>query len=425
MNFLMMLVTLSLCIPMARSRSLNFNFSTFDSNLNDFIKDDSTIAKEAIQVTWDVSGDKTNQSGRIFYREPLKLWKNRKGGSRVVASFTSTFVLNIAPQDVPGGEGLAFILTGDTLLPTDSYGKWLGIVNSSTNGSAQNPIVAIEFDTLKSYEEDLNSNHVGLDINSINSVEQVSLSSYGVNLSTAADITVNVQYDGANIRVFVNSAMSPVLSVPIDLSGSLPKDVFVGFSASTGTGTQLNCIKSWYFQGSDIGGEFPLWAWILIPVLVTVVGVAATLYLFWRRRNYNDRIEDLYPRIEDQIEGSAMAPKKFRLRQLRNATGNFNPKNELGRGGCGTVYKGCLLDRDVAVKRLSKDSRQGMPEFLAEVTTIGSLRHRNLVKLIGWCYERQELLLVYEYMAHGSLDMFIYQNKTSTAEESILNWERR
>jgi hypothetical protein len=64
-------------------------------------------------------------------------------------------------------------------------------------------------------------------------------------------------------------------------------------------------------------------------------------YLYLQRKN-REKPDDEYPRIEDQIQGSSMAPTKFKFKELRKATGNFNPKNKLGKGGFGTVYKGFL-----------------------------------------------------------------------------------
>ncbi|CAI0402791.1 unnamed protein product [Linum tenue] len=119
-------------------------------------------------------------------------------------------------------------------------------------------------------------------------------------------------------------------------------------------------------------------------------------------------LDDPNPTIEEAIQGSSTAPRKFKLKELKIATGNFNPRNKLGKGGFGTVYKGILEGKEVAVKKVSKKSTQGKQEFISEVTTIGNLRHRNLVKLIGWAYERREYLLVYEYMPNGSLDRFIF-----------------
>ncbi|KAK2651335.1 hypothetical protein Ddye_018824 [Dipteronia dyeriana] len=182
----------------------------------------------AIQVTRDVRGlPIENISGRAFYRKPFRLWKKRG----VNAVFNSTFTLNILNQTATAGEGLVFVLTGNRDVPENSDGQWLSIVNATTNGTSQANIVAIEFDTRRSYSQDLDDNHIGLDINSIYSIKQVSLNSYGVNLSTGIDVTVQVQYGGKNITVSVGhnaENLVLVLSEPIDLSEYLPQKVFVG-----------------------------------------------------------------------------------------------------------------------------------------------------------------------------------------------------
>lgn len=399
--------------------SLHFNFQSFtEQNRNELSFDNSTVAKSAIQVTYDVRGAPiTNQSGRAIYKDQFQLWRDNKN---VKATFSTTFVLNILNQTAQPGEGLAFVIAGNKDLPENSEGQWLGIVNGITNGTNQSQIVAIEFDTKKSYEQDINDNHVGLDVNSVYSIRQVPLTR--VNLANGTDIKVQVRYDGQNITVFVANMETPLLSEPIDLSEYLPEKVFVGFSASTGDDTQLNCVKSWAFDGSDIGGDskaFRIWIVVLVLAVVLLAGVAFYCWRRYRARELDDDIEGL-------INGTNLAPKKFRLKELKKATGNFNPKNKLGKGGFGTVYKGIWRNKEIAVKRVSETSRQGKQEFIAEVTTIGSLRHRNLVKLIGWCYERHDFLLVYEYMPNGSLDKFIfYDEKNSGPGEVTLNWEKR
>ncbi|KAK8613557.1 hypothetical protein V6N13_101316 [Hibiscus sabdariffa] len=114
-------------------------------------------------------------------------------------------------------------------------------------------------------------------------------------------------------------------------------------------------------------------------------------------------------------------PKKFSFKELSKATTKFNDKRKLGQGGFGAVYRGYLKDLgiDVAVKRVSKASRQGVKEYASEVKIISRLRHKNLVKLIGWCHERSELILVYEFMANGSLDSHLFKGK------SLLTWDVR
>ncbi|CAN0909094.1 L-type lectin-domain containing receptor kinase IX.1 [Linum grandiflorum] len=124
----------------------------------------------------------------------------------------------------------------------------------------------------------------------------------------------------------------------------------------------------------------------------------------------------------DEILGKGAGPRKFTFKELAKATNNFSDSNnKLGEGGFGGVYRGFIKDNDdyIAVKRVSKNSKQGIKEFAAEVKIISRLRHRNLVQLIGWCYEKKELLLVYEFLPNGSLDMHLFRN------QSVLRWETR
>ncbi|KAF4374537.1 hypothetical protein F8388_016088 [Cannabis sativa] len=423
---------------------LDFDYPTFHDEDEDFlIRNNSRITFNAIQVTPDLSDPKRliNQSGRSLFIKPVRVWRKSKGKKIINTSFNTTFILNISPNPTsyyPLGEGLSFILAADPSLPNDSQGKWLGIVNDNTNGSSMSKtgVVAVEFDTRKSFPEDIDDNHVGLNLNSVYSIKQVSLTDYGVNISSGSNITVQIRYDGNNISVFVsltNEVMSqsnmksPVLTWPINLSDHLPEKVYVGFSGSTGeNNTERNCILSWEFHSLNIDEDHSIIKWVWIGVTTTVVlviGIVCCLY--WKRPCCKNDLERTYPRIEDQIQGSSMTPKKFHLKELRRATNNFDPKNQLGKGGFGTVFKGVVGDRVVAVKRVSKDSRQGQQEFISEVTTIGSLSHRNLVKLIGWCYESHELLIVYEFMPNGSLDKFIFRDDKLGMEIPELSWKRR
>ncbi|KAL0706428.1 hypothetical protein Bca4012_072854 [Brassica carinata] len=107
----------------------------------------------------------------------------------------------------------------------------------------------------------------------------------------------------------------------------------------------------------------------------------------------------------------------FTWRQLQTATNNFDQANKLGEGGFGTVFKGELSDGIIiAVKQLSSNSCQGNREFVNEIGMISGLNHPNLVKLYGCCVEKNQLLLVYEYMENNSLALALYDiglgNKT-------------
>ncbi|KAJ8618396.1 hypothetical protein MRB53_014582 [Persea americana] len=356
--------------------SLHFNYDKFHTdNITDFLlaNNDSNIHKEALQITLDTSNDDkyplANSSGRILYKERFKLWRDNRS---VVASFNSTFKLNISPESEPGGEGLAFIITSNETLPSNSYGQWLGIVNEQTNGSSQNQIVAIEFDTRKSYSEDVDSNHVGLDVNSAYSIFQYPLDEWNVSISSGKDVIVNVKYDAPSKNMSIDLSMvvnegitnsTPVITMPVDLSRYLPEDVYVGFSGATGIQTQLNCVLSWTFTGENIekGMNMKL-IWILLGILVPMLFcVGLTSCLWWRRSRQGDHVR---VDLESILSNSSKGPHKFHFKELKSATGNFSSKNKLGRGGFGTVYKGFLkevneervLHRDVKASNVMIDS---------------------------------------------------------------------
>ncbi|OMO64962.1 S-locus glycoprotein [Corchorus olitorius] len=103
----------------------------------------------------------------------------------------------------------------------------------------------------------------------------------------------------------------------------------------------------------------------------------------------------------------------FDFGTIAEATNNFSTDNKLGQGGFGLVYKGSLKGKAVAIKRLSKSSGQGIEEFKNEITLIAKLQHRNLVRVLGCCVEKEEKMLIYEYLPNKSLDSFIFGKETS------------
>ncbi|KAL7213442.1 hypothetical protein ACSBR2_016048 [Camellia fascicularis] len=126
--------------------------------------------------------------------------------------------------------------------------------------------------------------------------------------------------------------------------------------------------------------------------------------------------------LQAEKHGKLQDFPSFQLDIILAATEHFSEKNKLGEGGFGPVYKGTLPDdREIAVKRLSRTSGQGLKEFKNEVILIARLQHRNLVRLLGCCLEENESLLIYEYMPNKSLDVFLFD---STKGEQ-LDWKRR
>ncbi|GMN48027.1 hypothetical protein TIFTF001_017195 [Ficus carica] len=112
----------------------------------------------------------------------------------------------------------------------------------------------------------------------------------------------------------------------------------------------------------------------------------------------------------------------FNFESIVAATDDFSDANKLGQGGYGPVYKGILSGgQEIAVKRLSSVSGQGLQEFKNEVVLIAKLQHRNLVRLRGYCIKGEEKILLYEYMPNKSLDSFIFDDTQSM----LLDWEMR
>ncbi|KAK9271674.1 hypothetical protein L1049_002037 [Liquidambar formosana] len=116
--------------------------------------------------------------------------------------------------------------------------------------------------------------------------------------------------------------------------------------------------------------------------------------------------------------------KIFTYRELATATNNFRPESLIGEGGFGSVYKGLIesTGRVVAVKQLNKTGLQGDKEFLVEVLMLSLLRHPNLVNLIGYCAEGDQRLLVYEFMALGSLEYHLHD---IIPDKEPLDWNTR
>ena len=151
-------------------------------------------------------------------------------------------------------------------------------------------------------------------------------------------------------------------------------------------------------------------------ILGSSLGVSilvGTCFLLFRVKKDSMGVEEVYL---DLVPGM---PTRFSHEDLRSATKDFNQK--LGEGGFGSVFEGVLSSGvKVAVKRL-EGFGQVKKSFLAEVETIGSIHHVNLVRLAGFCAEKSHRLLVYEYMSNGSLDKWIFHKNRDLS----LSWQSR
>ncbi|CAN6205642.1 unnamed protein product [Urochloa humidicola] len=159
---------------------------------------------------------------------------------------------------------------------------------------------------------------------------------------------------------------------------------------------------------------------IILPIVFVVIIAAISLCIWNVRKKRMSRGTKLsHHRAVEDLE--SIKSTLLSLSSLQVATNNFDESNKLGEGGFGSVYKGDLSGQEVAVKRLSKGSGQGLEELRNELVLVAKLHHKNLVRLEGFCLEEGERLLVYEYMTNKSLDTVLFDPE----EKRRLDWRKR
>ncbi|KAL4332143.1 hypothetical protein GQ457_07G013970 [Hibiscus cannabinus] len=185
--------------------------------------------------------------------------------------------------------------------------------------------------------------------------------------------------------------------------------------------------------------------WIIAIPIGLLVLLPASFLVFRRRKSLKDRgemddtsqdillfdVEMTITTSSSEFSDSENPGKRtrkdtafplFSFASVSEATENFSLENKLGEGGFGPVYKGKLLNgQEVAVKRLSKRSGQGLEELKNETVLIAKLQHRNLVRLLGCCLEQGEKILIYEFMPNKSLDSFLFGSNN----QGLLDWGTR
>ncbi|XP_024979853.1 L-type lectin-domain containing receptor kinase IX.1-like [Cynara cardunculus var. scolymus] len=414
---------LMLVLPIADS--LYFQVPRFDSDAKDVVYvGDAEPSFGAVDFNSVVYCCRV---GQVLYKEKVPLWDSNSGK---LTDFVTRFSFVIDTQGfVPYGHGLAFFLApvGFTS-PLNSAAGFLGLFNTTTSdSSSQGPMISVEFDSFSNREWDPPVEHVGINKNSLSSLNYVP---WNASLHSKDTTNAWVSYNATtkNLSVFWTYERNPnfqgnsSLSYQIDLKDVLPSWVTIGISASTGQFMERHILQYWEFRSSlDIkekSEEAPekvkLAVGLAVPLGVLLAGamVAYAIWLRSHRRSTGETLDTVNlssNTINDDLERGA-GPKRFPYRDLALATNNFSDDLKLGEGGFGCVYRGYLTreQKVVAVKKISRGSKQGKKEYITEVKIISSLRHRNLVQLIGWCHEKNEFLLVYEFMPNGSLDSHLF-----------------
>ncbi|KAK3416653.1 hypothetical protein EUGRSUZ_H02419 [Eucalyptus grandis] len=251
--------------------------------------------------------------------------------------------------------------------------------------------------------------HVGINKNSISTNVATP---WNVTYHSVDTIDAWIDYNASTMNLSVSS-----LSYQIDLRTVLPEWAVIGFSAMSGYTTELQTLFSWDFKSSlavegpnsgnpkTVGQRLGLTIPLSIMVASGVV-IAIGIIRMMRKRKSAEKILETatLTSINDDFERRA-GPRRFSYQDLASATNNFSDDGKLGEGGFGA--------------RISRVSKQGKREFVTEVKIISSLRHRNLGQLKGWCHDGHELLLIYEHMPNGSLDLHLFGKK------GPVNWSIR
>ncbi|KAJ4776497.1 receptor lectin kinase [Rhynchospora pubera] len=448
-SFVISTYLFSLVIPHCGSVSFNFNFSdhnTVNENMN-LTGDSFYNNKDSISLTRDSQGmELQNSTGQATYNRPVILWDENNGE---VTNFTTQFSFLIKTTSTYTGDGLAFFLSQyPAQIPPNSnlYGKYLSLFNSTTGlNASMNQIIAVEFDTFRN-SIDPNSTgstpcHIGIDIKTINSTSYRFIENC---LFIDSIMTAQIEYSSKLklLSLLLSNSTDPKtkfsLNATVDIRNILPSMCSVGFSAATGGSVELHYVYSWSFNSTLEMKQNPSTSplaedknMLSVPAIVGIVScifvmfsLVGILTCHLRRKrlikNTGD-IEVIGDELIDYEFEKGRGPKKFSYGELVDATNGFLENGKLGEGGFGSVYRGTLNSENihVAVKRVSKESKQGKKEYTSEVKIISQLRHRNLVRLIGWCHDHGEFLLVYELMHNGSLDRHLY------SKETILDWPTR
>ncbi|XP_031131584.1 L-type lectin-domain containing receptor kinase IX.1-like [Ipomoea triloba] len=448
-RFMDILAFLFLLLP-SLVGSLSFDLPSIspkDKDVSIIVEGNATITNGAIQLT----SKSENEASRARYVEFFHLWDKASGN---LSDFTTHFTFHIDSNGTSKyGDGMAFFLANFST-PTDispTFGGGLGIMDDFKPSPI--PFVAVVFDTFANSMGKSMTN-VSININAV--LESNKSTAWWNNITQGKDNNASIAYNASSKILEVvftgfwgGQYLTSNLSYMVDLREHLPEFVNIGFSAATGTLTEEHTVSSWRFNSTSprsVGrlslfppapspiprptqeeknkkGPLVIGLSIGVPILVAFLALPIIYTCLKKTRGGKGNNHETFPAkdMDTEFQMVSTGPKKFSYTELQTATNNFSEEHKLGEGGFGGVYRGFLksLNLDVAVKRVSSGSKQGFIEYASEVKIIGQLRHRNLVPLHGWCHDKGELLLVYEYMPQGSLYSHLFK------KNSPLNWELR
>ncbi|XLU93634.1 hypothetical protein S245_007986 [Arachis hypogaea] len=436
------------------SSSTEFVYNTNFNSTNINLYANATIDDHSHSSILTLTNHASFSIGRAFY--PSKI-PTKSSFSSNPLPFSTSFIFSIAPfKHLLPGHGFVFLFSPFEGANGVSSAQHLGLFNLTNNGNPKNHVFGIEFDVFKNQEfNDINDNHVGLDVNSLTSLASHDAGFWvsgkhdekfkELKLNNGENYQVWIEYSDSRVNVAMAIAGKrrpnrPLISELVNLSDVFLDEMFVGFCGATGQLVESHKILAWSFSNSNfsigdalVTTNLPSFVLPKEPVLksrgfvsgisfgifIFVIGSAAMVFVVLLKRKRSKRMEE-----EGDIEDWELEywPHRISYEDIYAATKGFSEQNIIGFGGNGKVYKRILQGVEVAVKRIPYDSEYGMREFLSEISSLGRLKHRNVVPLRGWCKkERGSLILIYDYMENGSLDKIIFDSD----ENSIFHWKNR
>ncbi|KAM7492242.1 hypothetical protein LguiA_035163 [Lonicera macranthoides] len=442
-------LTILLFILLHRASAVDILFNTFNST-SLLLYGVTTVQSSVLTLT-----DSTPFSvGRALYPTPIPT-KNPDNSS-LLLPFSTSFIFSISPYPnrLPG-HGFAFLFAPTFGINGTSSSQHLGLLNFTNNGNSNNRLFAIKFDVFENQEfNDVSNNHVGVNVNSLTSFVASEAGYWvgGVDSSDFRDLKLNngenyqVWIDYLDSRIIVTMArvgmtrpQRPLINASLDLGMVFLDQMYIGFGGATGQLVESHRILSWAFSNSNFSIGDALVTTNLPSFVppnrsvfrskrfivgvsvggVSVIGLGIVIYIVLVHRRKRKQ------GVEEELEDWELQywPHRIDYQEIFSATNGFSDENIIGYGGNGKVYRGVLLGGVVvAVKRISLGNEDGMKEFLAEVSSLGRLKHRNLVGLRGWCKgDKKSLILIYDYMENGSLDKRVFECE----ESRLLSWEER
>lgn len=460
LRLFLFIIVVAINFSISPSSALDFLFNSFGSKTNGtdlILINDCWVDSTVIRLTND-----SNQFsfGRAYYPTKLKMKRSTATNSSILTSFSTSFVFSVLPEIASSpGFGLCFVLTNFTSPPGALASQYFGLFSNATVATVA-PLLAVEFDTGQNPEfNDPDDNHIGVDLNNIESAKHVPAGYYSsssnesfvpVRMRNGQNIHAWIDFDGDNFEINVTIAPIGVSKPPRPtlnfkdpaIANYVSNEMYVGFSASKTNWIEARRVLAWSLSDTGVAREinttnFPTFlppssssslsagavAGIVIGCVMGFLIICASTgyYWYWRKNK-------LKAQEEDEIEEWELEywPHRFSYEELSKATKGFSNDELLGSGGFGRVYKGTLPNNnnnnstEMAVKCVNHDSKQGLKEFMAEISSMGRLQHKNLVQMRGWCRKGNELMLVYDYMPNGSLNNWIFGKP-----KKLLGWKQR